>query len=73
MLANTPGLRKYIDIADDPDSDQMVAQEVKSLLSPNRTENVSVFWKIILLLIWMSSIIIPGFLMVQLMIQMKLI
>lgn len=73
MLANTPGLRKYVDIADDPESDQMVAQEVKSLLSPTVDKNVSVFWKIALLIVWIGGLAVPGYLMGKLMIQMGLI
>lgn len=73
MLANTPGLRKYIDIADDPESDQMVAQEVKSLLSPNVHKNVSLPWKILLLLIWIGGVAVPAYLMGKLMVQMGLI
>lgn len=69
MLANTPGLRKYIDLAQDQDTDQLVAQEVKALLKPLVTQNVSVLWKIILLLVWTASIVFPAYLLIKLMIK----
>lgn len=69
MLANTPGLRKYIDLSEDPETDQLVAQEVKSLLKPFVKQNITGFWKIILLLVWIASLIIPAYLLVNLMIK----
>lgn len=69
MLANTPGLRKYIDLSEDPESDQMVAQEVNSLLDPVVSKNVSIFWKAFILLIWLGGMVIPGYLLINLMFQ----
>ena len=65
MLANTPGLRKYLDLSDDPDADQMVAQEVNSLLDPTVKFNVGIVSKILLCIVWISAIALPVYLLFQ--------
>lgn len=65
MLANTPGLRKYIDLSDDPEADQMVAQEVNLLLDPAVRLNVGIVSKIILCIVWVSALAFPAYLILQ--------
>lgn len=59
VLANTPALRKYIDLADDPDAELIVAQEVKSLLEPVTEQNLGIFGMIIVIVCWLGSLVLP--------------
>jgi stage IV sporulation protein FB len=65
MLANTPGLRKYLDLSDDPDADQMVAQEVNLLLDPAVKLNVGILSKVVLCLVWLAALTLPTYLLLQ--------
>jgi len=65
MLENTPGLKKYLDLSDDPDADQLIAQEVNSLLDPSVKLNVGIFSKIVLCMVWLGALGFPIYLLLQ--------
>jgi hypothetical protein len=59
-LENTPGLRKFIDQVDDnEESDELVAREVKNMLHPPTTMDLSVRMKIGALVLWILSFLVP--------------
>ncbi len=59
VLANTPALRKYIDLADDPDAELIVAQEVKGMLEPVTEQNLGILGTIIVITCWLGSLALP--------------
>lgn len=60
ILENTPGLRKFIDQVDDnEESDELVAREVKNMLHPPTTMDLSVRMKIGALVLWILSFLVP--------------
>ena len=64
-MEHTAALRKMVsmDTGDmEVDMNLMIAEEVKNVLEPPMKKNVSLWIRILVVLLWVSSIAIPSFL-----------
>ncbi len=59
VLRHTPALEKYISLNSGEDAEPIVAVQVKNVLSPPMTYDVSFFTKTVAVLLWLSAIIVP--------------
>lgn len=59
VLEHTPGLRKFMDVAEEEDYSRIVAGEVKNILLPPMYLDLGIVSKIIALIIWITAIVGP--------------
>lgn len=59
VLEHTPALRKFLDQVSTEESDPVMASQVNSMLEVPLKQDASIFFKIILVLLWMLSFAAP--------------
>ncbi len=64
VIEETPSLKKYLQISEDS-NDELIASHVNSVLIAPVKYDVSIFFKVILILFWVVSIILPFALLVS--------
>lgn len=62
VLEHTPGLRRFIESADESESTPIVAVEVNNMLEPPQEKDAGIFFVAFITLVWLASIVAPIFL-----------
>lgn len=59
VLENTPQLKKYLDQMAEDDADPLIASQVNNVLVAPLTQDASLFFKTIVLILWLLSFLAP--------------
>jgi hypothetical protein len=65
ILENSKSLKKFKDMDEGDDADRLVAQEVNSILVVPMQMNASWWLKLLILLFWIASFILPVYFITQ--------
>lgn len=63
VLEQTPGLRKFIEQAEEEDFSGILASEVRNILVAPIETDLNIVGKLLTILVWMGSIVVPFYLM----------